>query len=73
LTLLVLDGNITASTILHDSLNFHSICKSYPSTDFPVSSGFRTVNGLGSMPTVLGIKSLEKDEEVKILYNSLSM
>lgn len=59
---LVPHGNTTASTtILHESLNFHSICKSYPSTDFPVSSGFRTVNGLGSMPTVLGIKSLEKD------------
>jgi hypothetical protein len=56
------DGNTIASAIvLHESLNFHSVCKSYPNTDFPVSSGFRTVNGLGSMPTVLGIKSLETD------------
>lgn len=29
-----------------------------PKTDFPVSSGLRTVNGLGSTPTVLGINSL---------------
>lgn len=34
----------------------------YPSTDFPVSSGLRTVNGLGSIPTFLGIKSLAKEE-----------
>lgn len=52
--------------ILHKSLKFHSICKSYPNTDFPVSSGLRTVNGLGSMPTVLGIKSLERGERNSI-------
>lgn len=51
---------------LQESLKFHSICKSYPKTDFPVSSGLRTVNGLGSMPTVLGIKSLKKEERNSI-------
>lgn len=30
----------------------------HPNTDFPVSSGLRTVNGLGSTPTVLGMNSL---------------
>lgn len=30
----------------------------HPRTDFPVSSGLRTVKGLGSTPSVLGINSL---------------
>lgn len=33
----------------------------YPSTDFPVSSGLRTVNGLGSTPNVLGMNSLHEN------------
>lgn len=32
----------------------------HANTDFPVSSGLRTVNGLGSTPTVLGINSLHE-------------
>lgn len=36
--------------------------RTHPRTDFPVSSGLRTVNGLGSTPTVLGINSLFEHE-----------
>lgn len=52
-------------------LNFRShqstaACKhTHPSTDFPVSSGLRTVNGLGSTPTVLGINSLKRNKSGK--------
>lgn len=71
--LLVLDGNIIVSIILYDFLNFYFICKFYFSIDFLVLFGFRMVNGFGLMLIVLGIKLLEKDEEVKILYNLLFM
>lgn len=41
-------------------------CKhTHPSTDFPVSSGLRTVNGLGSTPTLLGINSLNRNKSGK--------
>lgn len=38
--------------------NNKNVKGTYASTDFPVSSGLRTVKGLGSTPTVLGINSL---------------
>ena len=58
------ENYIESATLLwFESLKFYPPRKSYPNTDFPVSSGLRTVNGLGSIPTVLGMKSLKKGEK----------
>ena len=71
LKLLVLSES--AILFLCQSLKFYSTCKSYPNTDFPVSSGLRTVNGLGSIPTVLGMKSLKKGEKIPCESLSIQM
>lgn len=43
------------------------LSQTHPSTDFALSSGLRTVKGLGSRPTVFGMNSL-KDETRKRNY-----
>lgn len=54
----------------HCKIHFNSIKKKlntevyiHPSTDLPVSSGLRTVKGLGSRPTLFGINSLRQTKE----------
>lgn len=59
---------ITTSLLLKLGQNF--VFQTYSNTDFPVSSGLRTVNGLGSIPTFLGIKSLAKKKGKLLMSGS---
>ncbi len=45
--------------------SYRSVSQTHPSTDLALSSGLRTVNGLGSRPTVFGMNSL-KDKNLCI-------